>query len=105
MLHTYHRELERVRLRAMLAIERIGAGETSAGAAERIAQELARVEAAVAAERPGSRAADLARRLGLADDEVDLLWTAVAVAADPRMQPHARVLGGGEARRGLSLAT
>ena len=104
--HAYHLELERVRLRAMLAIERIGRrDEAAAPARERMAQELTRLEAALADERPAGRAAALAERLGLIDDEVDLLWTAVAVAADPRVQPHARVLGGAEARRGLSLAT
>ena len=102
-LQIFHRELERVRLRAMLAIERIAATPDPA-AHERIAGELARLDAVIAEYRPGSRAHALATRLGLHDDDLDLLWTAVALAADPHVVPHAQVLGGAEARRGLSLA-
>src|SRR5262249_43485869 len=39
------------------------------------------------------------------DDELDLVWCAVAAAVDPRLQPHLQVLGGADARRGISLAT
>jgi hypothetical protein len=102
-LEVFHRELERVRLRAMLAIERISP-TPDAAAHDRIAGELARLDAAIADHRPASRAQALAGRLGLHPDDVDLLWTAVALAADPRVVPHAQVLGGAEARRGLSLA-
>ncbi len=102
--HLSYLERERVRLRALVAIERIAA-QPDAAVQQRLAGELAGVEQALAAERPGRRAAQLADRLGLDDDELDLLWTAVAVAADPRVVPHAQVLGGADARRGLSLAT
>jgi hypothetical protein len=106
MVRQYDHELERVRLRAMLAIERLERrGDTAGSAHERMSQELSRIDAALADEQLRGRAAALAERLGLVDDELDLLWTAVAVAADPRVQPHARVLGGVDARRGLSLAT
>jgi hypothetical protein len=101
----FHRELERVRLRAMLAIERIGAAPAAdPDARRRISVELARLDAEIAEHRPRGRAQALATRLGLHDDDLDLLWTAVALAADPHVLPHAQVLGGAEARRGLSLA-
>jgi len=102
-LQLFYRELERIRLRAMLAIERISPA-SDAAAATRIAAELAGLEAILAEQRPGSRAHALAVRLALHDDDVDLLWTAVALAADPLVLPHAQVLGGAEARRGLSLS-
>jgi hypothetical protein len=89
----------------MLAIERIAPPNEASGATrEKLIGELTRLDAALADDRPAGRVAALAERLALLDDEVDLLWTAVAVAADPRMQPHARVLGGNVARRGLTLA-
>src|SRR4051794_18449677 len=99
----FHRELERVRLRVMLAIERTSPAPDTA-ARDRISGELARLDAVLAEQRPGSRGHALATRLGLADDDVDLMWTAVALAADPQVMPHAVVLGGSEARRGPSLA-
>jgi hypothetical protein len=102
-LRCFELELERVRVRAMLAIERIAAAPDAA-IVERLRRELEVVERELATARPGTRGAVLAGRLGLDDDERDLLWTAVAVAADPRVVPHAQVLGGPEARRGLTLA-
>ena len=102
-LAVFHGELERVRLRAMLAIERV-APQPDAAAAQRMTTELARLEAELVAQRPASRSHALAERLGLVADDVDLLWTAVALAADPRLLPHAQVLAGNDARRGLSLA-
>jgi len=102
-LQLFYRELERIRLRAMLAIERISPAPDAAATA-RIAGELASLEATLAELRPGSRAHALAVRLALHDDDLDLLWTAVALAADPLVLPHAQVLGGAEARRGLSLS-
>jgi ATPase family associated with various cellular activities (AAA)/Winged helix domain, variant len=102
-LSLFHLELERVRVRAMLAIERLADGPP-ASTQERLVAELARVDATLAERRPGGRAQALARRTGLDDDDLELLWTAVAVAVDPRVMPHAIVLGGGEARRGLSLS-
>jgi len=101
MPEQYHRELERVRLRAMLAIERISGRPDAAARIESMTQAAVDLDADTT---PG-RMTELAARLGLVDDEVDLLWTAVAVAADPRVVPHVRVLGGGEARLGISLAT
>ncbi len=101
--HLFHLELERVRLRALLAVERLGTGPDPQVVA-RAGAEIARLDALLTEERPLGRAADLCRRLGLDEDDLDLLWTTVAVAADPRVLPHAQVLGGTEARRGLSLA-
>jgi AAA+ superfamily predicted ATPase len=102
-METFELQLERTRLRAMLAIERIAA-QPDEGARERLRGELAAVERAIA-KQPAGRAAELAARLGLDSEELDLLWTAVAVAVDPQVLPHAVVLGGPDARRGLSLAT
>jgi ATPase family protein associated with various cellular activities (AAA) len=101
----YHLELERVRLRAMLAIVQAGSGpRLDDGTVERMRADLAQLERALATARAqGSRGVDLAARLGLGEDELDLLWTAVAVAADPRVMPHAQVLGGENADRGLTL--
>jgi hypothetical protein len=99
----YQLELERVRLRAMLAIERIAAAPDAA-TVERLAGELTAVEGELVKARPGTRGEALVDRLGLDPDERELLWTAVAVSADPRMLPHVQVLGGPEARRGLTLA-
>jgi hypothetical protein len=96
-------QFERVRLRSMLAIERIAA-RPDAAVQERLRGELARVEDELAPVRGRGRGHALAQRLGLEADELDLLWTAVAVAADPLTLAHAQVLGGAEARRGLSLA-
>ncbi|HLL21810.1 MAG TPA: hypothetical protein VK427_06755, partial [Kofleriaceae bacterium] len=45
----------------------------------------------------------LAARLRLDAVERDFVWTAVALAADPRLLVHAVALVGPEARRGLSL--
>jgi len=101
-LSTYHLELERVRLRAMLAIERLST-TPSPSAQERMGTELARVDAQLAERRPTSRAHALAQRLGLGRDDLELLWNAVAIAADPRVVPHAIVLGGPDARRGVTL--
>ncbi len=46
----------------------------------------------------------LARRLGLDREHVELLWAVVACSIDGRLLPHLESLGGGHARRGLSLA-
>ena len=50
------------------------------------------------AARSGSRA------LRLSSDEVDLLWTAVARAVDPRVAARMRDLFGGDARSGITVA-
>ena len=52
-------------------------------------------------ETPMSRLAD---RLGLGREHVDLVWAIVACSVDGRALPHLETLGGGHARRGLSLA-
>lgn len=102
--HGYAHELERVRLRAMLAAERVSAAP-STDVIGRLAAELSSLEASLFATRQHSRGSQLATRLGLDRDDLDLLWTAVAFTADPGIMPHALVLGGGDAKRGLTLAT
>src|SRR5690606_30885052 len=46
----------------------------------------------------------LARRLGMASEQCDLVWSVVACSFDRYLVPHIEALGGGHARRGLSLA-
>jgi len=46
----------------------------------------------------------LAQRLSLGHDEVEFVWATVACSVDGRIVPHLQTLGGGHARRGLSLA-
>src|SRR5262249_48868543 len=99
----YYRERERVRLRAMLAAERL-ASRPDPAVIHGLQDDVVSLEEELAKLRPGCRTTRLMERLGLDDDERDLLWTAVAVAADARVLPHAQVLGGTEARRGLSLS-
>ncbi len=53
---------------------------------------------------PGSRAQTLGLALGLSDDEIELLWSIVARAAEPSINANARVVFGPEARGGVSLA-
>jgi hypothetical protein len=50
------------------------------------------------------RAQRLARTLRLSNDEVDLLWTVVARALDPRVAPALRTVFGQDLRPGISLA-
>jgi hypothetical protein len=50
------------------------------------------------------RSAELASRLGLSRDEIDLLWTLIARAVDPELGSGFRRLFGNDARRGLALA-
>jgi SpoVK/Ycf46/Vps4 family AAA+-type ATPase len=96
-------QLERVRLRAMRAVEH---GREASLKREAIEVELAGVDGKLAsAQREGgaqSRERRLAARLGLGDVELEFLWTAVAVAVDPRTQPHAVLLGGSDATLGTS---
>ncbi|MCW5808544.1 MAG: hypothetical protein KIT31_39705, partial [Deltaproteobacteria bacterium] len=99
----FQREVECVRLRAMLAIQRT-ARDPDLVVADRLAADLDALEAAMADDRAHGRARELAARLALDEDDLELLWTAVAATADPHLLPHLQVLGGGEARRGLSLA-
>lgn len=51
-----------------------------------------------------SRARTLAERLRITDDELDLVWTVVARAVDPRVVAHLRGVFGADARLGISLA-
>ncbi|HEY0252011.1 MAG TPA: hypothetical protein VGC41_10815, partial [Kofleriaceae bacterium] len=48
--------------------------------------------------------ARLAARLGLTDDQTELVWAIVACSIDGRLLSHLESLGGGHARRGLSIA-
>jgi hypothetical protein len=97
-------ELERVRLRALATIA-LSDSAAEAAVREHRRDELAHVETELARLRAqGGRAEELAQRLWLTDDELDLVWCAVAAAVDPRVQPHLQVLGGTDARRGISLA-
>jgi hypothetical protein len=99
----YHRELERVRIRIALALHRADPAAPPSRFDE-LRDAMIALEAELAADWPASRAQRLAERLGLLDDEIDLLWTAVGVAADPRVSAQARVLGGSELARGIPLA-
>ncbi|MEJ7602044.1 MAG: AAA family ATPase [Kofleriaceae bacterium] len=101
-LHGFHQQLERVRLRTMLAVERASA-KPDPEVLERLGRQLTGLEAVLAELRDAARDQLLAFRLGLDDTDLELMWTAVAVAADPRLVPHLQVLGGQDARRGISL--
>ena len=46
----------------------------------------------------------LASRLGLDAAQVELVWALTACSVDGRLLPHLETLGGGHARRGLSMA-
>src|SRR5689334_3899725 len=48
--------------------------------------------------------AELARRLDLRPEHVELVWAIVACSVDGRLLPHLETIGGGHARRGLSLS-
>lgn len=68
---------------------------------------MAAREALAEAERgltPNPRMEQLAQRLGLEDEHQELVWAIVACSLDGRIVPHLQALGGGHARRGLSLA-
>lgn len=92
--------LERVRLRCMHTLARASHNVESIAT---LASELTAIDEQIV-RTPGIREERMRAALGLDDDEVDLLWTAVAVAHDPRVLPHAIALTGGEAKRGVSLA-
>ncbi|MEZ4403787.1 MAG: ATP-binding protein [Kofleriaceae bacterium] len=98
----YAAALERVRLRALRVLE-LGVSPRRDDVIRQLDQQLAEVEAALVATAAGARDGDLARRLGLGLDELDFLWTAVAITADPRLWPHLQRLGGADAARGASL--
>ena len=85
--------------------------ESVLAAAARAARLLQPADAATPAERSvhperpeHGRAQRLARALHLTTDEVDLVWTAVARAVDPRVAPELRAVFGNDARAGVSLA-
>jgi ATPase family protein associated with various cellular activities (AAA) len=101
-LERYHLQLERVRYLAMLACETT-APRPDDGVVANLREALARLEQRLD-ELATGRIDELARRLALDPGDVELIWVAVAVTADPRVLAHAQVLGGGDARRGLSLA-
>jgi hypothetical protein len=96
----YGLQMQRALLRLLEAVAR----ETDATAAG-VQGELRVLDEAItrlpaSTERPMAR---LARRFGWSPQEVDFVWLAVAVAADPRLLVHARALDA-EAGRGLSTA-
>jgi ATPase family protein associated with various cellular activities (AAA) len=96
----FHAKLERLRLRALLAVDRL----RPSGAADRLHADLATVEADLAAAAESTRDRVLARRFQLDPDELELLWFAVGMTVDGLLAPHALVLAGSDARRGASLA-
>jgi hypothetical protein len=102
-LRRFHAAVERVRLRAMVAVES-GTAQPRGAALAQAGALLEAMEQELAGTAAGARDLRLAAALGLGADEVDFLWTAVAATVDPRILPHAQVLFGGEARRGASLA-
>ena len=94
-------ELERIRLRAMWAIDRASEQPSS-----RLQAELTRLERAVGEARASglSRLQLLAQRLELAPDEAEFLCFVAAVASDPLLTPHVLTLAGSDVRRGASLS-
>jgi ATPase family associated with various cellular activities (AAA) len=98
----FDRELERVRLRALVAVEQSSSTPNDELLSQAV-NAIAHLEADLVERRPRGRAAHLAERLGLGDRDLDLLWAAVALAADPEVLPHMEVLGGTAVRRGLPL--
>ena len=52
----------------------------------------------------GAPMARLAERFELSPEHVELVWAVVACSIDGRLLPHLEALGGGHARRGLSLS-
>ncbi|HEY5952235.1 MAG TPA: ATP-binding protein [Kofleriaceae bacterium] len=92
--------LDRVRL---LVLRALAHAQSDREAVTRYEVGLATVQRALAAAGPG-RDDKLARQLSLDRDELELVWVATALTADPLVAPHAVALGGSEARRGASLA-
>ncbi|MBK7071171.1 MAG: ATP-binding protein [Myxococcales bacterium] len=98
----YMAAIERVRLRAIRAIE-LGSTPRRDDHLAVLDAQLAAVEATLIETAVGARDGALARRLELGPDELDFLWTAVAMTADPRLWPHLQRLGGGDTARGASV--
>jgi hypothetical protein len=100
--HRFHRELDRVRLRAMLAVERASADPDDEVVA-RLGHQLVTLEDELLDLHDDDRTQLLAWRLGLEDVDVELLWTVVAASIDPLLVSHLVVLGGKDALRGATL--
>ena len=98
----YMAALERVRLRTLLAVE-LGTAPRRDDSIDTLERQLAALERTLVATAAGSLDSALAQRLGLSLDELDFLWTAVALTADPRLWPHLQRLGGGDTARGASI--
>ena len=98
----YMAAIERVRLRAIRAIE-LGSTPRRDDHLAGLDAQLAAVEATLIETAVGARDSALARRLELGPDELDFLWTAVALTADPRLWPHLQRLGGSDTARGASV--
>lgn len=72
---------------------------------ERSTAELVATRAALAESPHGNGAmARLASRCGMTAAQTELVWAIVAASIDGRLLPHLETLGGGHARRGLSIA-
>ena len=93
----YELQLHLALLRTMRAVLRREAGK-EATPLRRIEQELVEVELRLSALPDGGDAAEsrpmrgLAERLGLDEDQVDFLWTAVALSANPAVRVYAAEL-------------
>lgn len=98
----FHRQLERIRLRAMLAAERACA-DPDDEVLLRLDDRLVTLERELAEQVDDDRGLLLAWRLGLEDYELDLLWTVVAASIDPLLVSHLGALGGKDALRGATL--
>lgn len=73
---------------------------------ERSTAELAALRATSVESPHGNGAMDrLASRCGMSVAQTELVWAIVACSIDGRLLPHLETLGGGHARRGLSIAT
>ena len=98
----YKAAIERVRLRA-IGMAELGIAPRRAEQLADLDRQLAEVEATLVATAAGGLDGRLARALGIGPDELDFLWTAVALTADPRLWPHLQRVGGADAARGMSI--
>lgn len=98
----YHRQIERVNVRCALAVQRT-ASSADPDKVARLTEAARELDREIESELALGRCAQLWDRLGLLEDEIDLLWTVVAAAVDARVLGHLRVLGGSEVSRGISL--
>ncbi|MDB4953736.1 MAG: ATPase central domain protein [Myxococcales bacterium] len=74
--------------------------ELAAAARERGVQ----IDREISSEGDGANMVELARRLSLRPEHVELVWAVVACSIDARIVSHLEALGGAHARRGLSPA-